>query len=144
LGIADRTASRAAFYGLGALERILQSLDAHLAEGGRAQVVTVVPGSATQPTLLLELVEACLSGSALVKVNPAVGSFARLVDWVREAGQLSAAEALALGQRAVAEGMTHLHLCLLQYEQGPRGITVAASKKVYHHWEAPLQSILQG
>src|SRR5262249_50612863 len=36
--------SRPAGYGLGGLERILQGLDAHLADDGRAQIVTIAPG----------------------------------------------------------------------------------------------------
>src|SRR5262249_6592050 len=112
--------------------------------GGGAQVVAVVPGNGTEPTLLLDLAGACLAGSALVKVNPEVGSFAARVSWVRKAGLISTEEAQALWWRAVAEGMTHLHLCVLQYEQGPREVRVVHSEKVYRNWDAPLQSILQG
>jgi carbamoyltransferase len=138
------TPSAADSYGLGALERILHALDAHLGEQGYAQIVATVPGTETGPTILLDLIPRHLGGSALVKVNPEPGNFLALVDWLYDSGELPGPQARAIKRRALEEGVTSLYLCLLHYEKSQPSLSVVPSEKVYKEWYSPLSSILQG
>lgn len=53
---------------------------------GYAQIVTVAPGDAQQPFLLLESLRKHLAGTTLVKVNAEAGTFHAAVDWLRPSG----------------------------------------------------------
>lgn len=130
--------SAAGPYGLDFLDKLFAGLDEHLADQGHAQIVTAAPGNQQEPTLLLDLIRQHLSGSTTVLVNPYAMTFDEIMDRLAEKEMGDSEGVEALRRMARADGVTHLHLCVLHYEKGPQRIAVEPSKKLYeHYWDIP-------
>jgi len=131
--------SAAGPYGLDFLDKLFAGLDAHLADGGHAQIVTAAPGNQAAPTLLLDLIEQHLSGSATVLLNPYLMTFDEIMDRLAEKAMGADEDVDGLRRMAHADGVTHLHLCVLHYEKGPQHIQIEPSKQSYaHYWDIPV------
>ncbi|MBX3014467.1 MAG: 50S ribosomal protein L11 methyltransferase [Caldilineaceae bacterium] len=130
--------SAAGPYGLDFLDKLFAGLDDHLAEGGHAQIVTAAPGNEQAPTLLLDLIRQRLAGSATVLLNPYLMTFDEIMDRLAEKAMGTDEDVEGLRRMARADGITHLHLCVLHYEKGTQQLTVQPAQKVYaHYWDIP-------
>ena len=131
--------SAAGPYGLDFLDKLFAGLDAHLADGGHTQIVTAAPGNQEAPTLLLDLIRQHLSGSATVLLNPYLMTFDEIMDRLAEKAMGTDEDVDGLRRMAHADGVTHLHLCVLHYEKGPQRIQIEPSKQSYaHYWDIPV------
>jgi release factor glutamine methyltransferase len=131
--------SAAGPYGLDFLDKLFAGLDEHLAEQGHAQIVTAAPGNQQEPTLLLDLIRQRLSGTTTVLVNPYLMTFDEIMDRLAGKGMGLSEEVEGLRHRARADGVTHLHLCMLHYERGATRVHIEPSKKLYaHYWDTPI------
>ena len=92
--------SSAGPYGLDFVDKIFRQLDDYLASGGYAQIVTLAPGDARQPFLLVDLAMRHLSGKTLIRVNPEKSTFDDLVGWAATDGRRHARP----GRRDAAHG----------------------------------------
>ena len=133
--------SSAGPYGLDFLDKICSALDEHLADAGHAQIVTAAPGDKQEPSLLLDLLQQHLTGVTTVLVNPFVITFDDIMDRLA-AKQLGTDEQVdGLRRRANQDGVTHVYLCVIHYEKGPKQLQVQPSRKVYeHYWDVPVKS----
>jgi len=130
--------SAAGPYGLDFLDKLFAGLDEHLAADGHAQIVTAAPGDQQAPTLLIELIRQRLSGSTTVLLNPSLMTFDEIMDRLADKAMGADEDVEALRRMARADGVTHLHLCVLHYEKGPQCIHVEPSKQIYaHYWDIP-------
>lgn len=134
--------SAAGPYGLEFLDKIFAELDTHLTAQGCAQIVTAAPGNQEEPTLLLDLIRERLPGSATVLVNPYAMTFDAVMDRLADK-QMGTSEAVeALRRAARADGVTHLHLCVMHYEKGQKRLQVKPSKKLYdEYWDRPAPEL---
>ncbi|MEZ4868167.1 MAG: 50S ribosomal protein L11 methyltransferase [Caldilineaceae bacterium] len=131
--------SAAGPYGLDFLDKLFAGLDEHLADDGHAQIVTAAPGNQQEPTLLLDLVRQRLSGSTTVLLNPYLMTFDEIMDRLAEKEMGANEDVESLRHMARADGVTHLHLCVLHYEKGPQRIQLEPSKQSYaHYWDIPV------
>jgi len=136
------THSAAGVYGLEFLEKIFRGLDAHLAETGRAQIVTISPGDEHGPSLLTDLISRHLRGRTTVRVNQESGEFRHMIDWLRGQGALDAKAAKAMYRRAKKDGVTHSHLCMLHYDRaGKKEVVVEPAARVYDTWELAINGV---
>lgn len=131
--------SAAGPYGLDFLDKLFVGLDEHLAAAGHAQIVTAAPGDQHAPTLLLDLIQQRLSGTTTVLLNPYLMTFDEIMDRLAEK-EMGAPEAVeGLRRLAQADGVTHLHLCVLHYEKGQHRINIEPAKQIYaHYWDIPV------
>lgn len=134
--------SAAGPYGLDFLEKIFLGIDAHLTDAGHAQIVTAAPGDAERPTLLLDLAQKHLPGATRVVLNPCPISFDGVMDRLAEKKMGSTEQVDNLRQMARRDGITHLHLCVIHYDKGPKALRVEPSQKRYEDfWDAEAQEV---
>lgn len=130
--------SAAGPYGLDFLDKLFAGLDEHLADQGHAQIVTAAPGNQQEPTLLLELIRQRLSGATTVLLNPDLMTFDEIMDRLADKEMGTSEDVEGLRRMARADGMTHLHLCVIHYEKGPQRLDIEPSKKLYpDYWDIP-------
>ena len=43
-------------------------------------------------------------------------------------------------KQAAQDGVSHLYLCMLHYEKGPKQLQVTPTQKRYENWDLPLNS----
>ncbi|MDC3955560.1 50S ribosomal protein L11 methyltransferase [Polyangium jinanense] len=135
--------SAAGPYGLDFLAKLFRGLDAHLADGGHAQIVTAAPGDAEEPTLLVELARTHLAGQTRIVRNAVTMTFDAIMDRLaaKDMGPVAAVDTLR--EMARRDGVTHLHLCVIHYEKGPRDLRVETAKKIYDDiWDLPATEIV--
>jgi SAM-dependent methyltransferase len=135
--------SAAGPYGLDFLDKLFASLDAHLADDGHAQIVTAAPGDAAEPTLLVELCRTHLQGRTRIVRNAVTMTFDAIMDRLaaKEMGPTSGVDALR--ERARRDGVTHLHLCVIHHDKGPKDLRVETSERIYEDiWDLPAQEIV--
>lgn len=131
--------SAAGPYGLDFLDKLFVGLDEHLADEGHAQIVTAAPGDQQAPTLLLDLIRQRLAGSTTLLLNPDLMSFDEIMDRLAEKAMGTDDDVENLRRMARADGVTHLHLCVLHYEKGPQRIAIEPSTQTYaHYWDIPV------
>jgi SAM-dependent methyltransferase len=134
--------SAAGPYGLDFMDKIFLGLDEHLTDRGHAQIVTAAPGDHAAPTLLLDLIRKRLSGSATVILNPITMTFDEIMDRLADKKMGTTADVDLLRQRAQADGVTHLHLCVIHYEKGPTRLEVEHSTRLYdEYWDRPAPEL---
>lgn len=134
--------SAAGPYGLDFLDTLLPGVEAHLKDSGHAQFVTVAPGDAQQPTLLLELIRKHLPGSSRVVINPEAMTFDEVMDRLEDKKMGPSALVEGLRRRAREDGVTHMYLCVIHYEKGARQLQVERSRKVYpQFWDVPAPEL---
>ena len=134
--------SAAGPYGLDFLEKIFRELDTHLTDNGHAQIVTASPGDIQKPSLLLELISEHLAGSTTVLLNPFLMTFDEVMDRLAALEMGTSAQVDALRQLAKQDGVTHLHLCVIHYQKGPKQLHLSPSKKVYEqYWDLPVMAV---
>jgi len=130
-------------YGLDFVDKIFRQLDDYLASGGYAQIVTLAPGDARQPFLLVDLAMRHLSGKTLIRVNPEKSTFDDLVGWLRLTGAATRAQAEEMRLMAKRDGVSHLYLCMVHYDKGgERMLHLEPPKAVYHDWHLPLGRVV--
>lgn len=121
------------------LDKLFAGLDAHLANEGHAQIVTAAPGNEQAPTLLLDLIQQRLTGTTTLLLNPSVMTFDEIMDRLADKAMGTQDDIEGLRRMAKADGVTHLHLCVLHYEKGPQQINLKPSKQIYtHYWDIPV------
>ena len=130
--------SAAGPYGLDFLDKLFARLDEHLTDHGHAQIVTAAPGNQEYPTLLLKLIEERLSGTATIILNPDLMTFDEIMDRLAAKEMGTNADVDNLRQMAQADGITHLHLCVIHYQKGQKQLLVKTSTKRYEeYWDIP-------
>ena len=132
--------SSGGIYGLDFVEKILKNVDRYLAEKGHAQIVTFAPGDEKQPFMLVDLVRKHLNGQVTVKVNHVSMRFDDFVDRFVEIGQATEEQVAEMKKQAARDGVSHLYLCMLHYEKGPKSLDVVSTQKRYDNWDLPLNS----
>lgn len=132
--------SSGGIYGLDFVENILKNLDSYLASDGHAQIVTFAPGDEKQPFRLVDLVQKYLNGQTTIRVNPVSMKFDDFVDRFIEIGQATKEQIVAMKKQAAQDGVSHLYLCMLHYEKGPKQLKVVSTEKRYDNWDLPLDS----
>lgn len=132
--------SSGGIYGLDFLEKVLCELDKYLTKKGHAQMVTFAPGNEKQPFMLVDLVEKYLTGQTTIKVNPVSMRFNDFVDRFVDIGQATEVQVAEMKKQATQDGVSHLYLCMLHYEKGPKLVDVTHAQKRYDHWDLPLNS----
>jgi methylase of polypeptide subunit release factors len=125
-------------YGLDFVEEMFKGLDEHLADDGHAQIITFAPGDDKVPYMLVELVEKHLEGRAEIVVDPVAMRFDEFVDRFVEIGKATQEQVDAMKMKAQADGVTHLHMCMVHYEKGKQSIDLRTSEKQYLRWDLPL------
>ncbi|MDI1475036.1 50S ribosomal protein L11 methyltransferase [Polyangium sp. y55x31] len=134
--------SAAGPYGLDFLEKLFVGLDAHLTDGGHAQIVTAAPGDAKTPTFLLDLVQKHLRGSTRIVQNPFTMTFDVIMDRLAGKNMGTVEQVDGLREMARRDGATHVHLCMIHYDLGPTCLKVEPSKKTYtDYWDLPAEEI---
>ena len=134
--------SSAGPYGMDFLNAILRELDDHLSDEGYAQIVTVAPGDAREPFLLLESLRKRLAGTTLVKVNAEAATFHAAVDWLRHTGVATEEQAREMKRTASRDGVSHLYLCMIGYvKDGTGTLRQERPTTVYHNWHLPLSGV---
>jgi len=137
--------SAAGKYGLEFTAKLFAELDEHLADGGRAQFVTVAPGNKEEPFLLRQLAEEHLSGGAMICVNTEPGSFREMVSFLNETGAGTREQMREMLKQAKADGVTHTHLCVVHYDRAAeKSVRWEKSSQTYAHWQWPLAGWEQG
>jgi len=139
-GIGYYLHSSGGIYGLDFVEKILRNLDAYLADNGHAQIVTFAPGDEKQPFMLVDLVQKYLNGRTTIKVNPVSMKFDDFVDRFVEIGRATEGQVAEMRRQAAKDGVSHLYLCMLHYEKGPKQLTVIPTERRYDNWDLPLNS----
>lgn len=129
--------SAAGHYGMDFLDALFQGFDAHLSDKGHAQIVTGAHGDVRGPALLIDLIEQRLHGQTTVIVSPRAVTFDAIMDRMVAQKPAAAAQVDALRQRATRDGVTHMHLCVIHYEPGPKMLQVRTSNRPYDP-DAPL------
>jgi hypothetical protein len=125
-------------------EQIFRGLDRHLNEDGWAQFVLAAPGNQREPVLLRELADKYLAGTTTIRVNPQPHEYASIIQWLCDSGFCTARQGRDLLRRAIGDGVTHMHLCVVQYApRASKKVTVAAAAKTYHHCQLPLPGLEQ-
>lgn len=130
--------SAAGPYGLDFLDKLFAGLDTHLTDQGHAQIVTAAPGNQQEPSLLIDLSKKHLSGTTTILLHPDPLTFDEVMDRLvnKEMGDNKNVEALR--GMAQADGVTHLHLCVIHYNKGEQRLRIEPSKKYYaDYWDRP-------
>ncbi|MDI1433391.1 50S ribosomal protein L11 methyltransferase [Polyangium sorediatum] len=134
--------SAAGPYGLDFLEKIFLGLDAHLVDDGHAQIVTAAPGDAKEPTLLVELARKILPGKTRIVRNAVTMTFDAIMDRLADKNMGTVEQVDALRGMARRDGVTHLHLCVIHYDKGPKELQIETSQKVFEDiWDLPAKEI---
>jgi release factor glutamine methyltransferase len=134
--------SAAGPYGLDFLEEIFLGLDAHLVDEGHAQIVTAAPGDAKEPMLLVELARTHLSGKTRIVRNAVTMTFDAIMDRLAGKNMGTAEQVDGLREMARRDGVTHIHLCVIHYDKGPKELRVETSPIVYEDiWDLPAQEV---
>lgn len=121
--------------GLDFVEKIFGQLDEHLAPHGHAQIVTAAPGDDKVPTTLLELANAYLTGSTLVKIDPLAFPFEVLKHHLPDG--VSVKKIGGINRQLQEEGNSHQYLCVIHYENAGKSITTRLSDP-HPAWDMPL------
>lgn len=131
-------------YGLDIIERMIAGLDEYLTDDGTAEIVTVAPGDAESPCMLTAIAEQHLQGKATFVLNNQPKTFDENIEWLDAAGTITRDQAIEMHRRARRDGVTHLHLCVMQYEkQAGKSMSVVTSDKDYSNWSIPLNGFEQ-
>jgi release factor glutamine methyltransferase len=134
--------SAAGPYGLDFLEKIFLGLDAHLVDEGHAQIVTAAPGDANEPMLLVELARTHLSGKTRIVRNAVTMTFDAIMDRLASKNMGTVEQVDCLREMARRDGVTHIHLCVIHYDKGPKELRVETSAKVFEDiWDLPAQEV---
>src|SRR3989344_1660524 len=132
--------SSGGIYGLDFVEKLLKGVDEHLTEKGHAQIVTFAPGDHDSPSMLIGLINKYLPGRTQLKVNPISMRYDDLVDRFTQIGKATIKQVDEMKERAQADGVTHLYLCMIHYDKGKKSLTMELSEKIYENWDLPLES----
>ncbi len=122
--------SDAGWVGLDFVEAILRGLDGHLADGGRAQLVTGAPGGEDGPAHLCDLIRRRSPGAATVVVSPLRALFTDCAVRLK-GGPDAAARMHELRRRAAQAGATHMYLCVVHLRKTPGPLEVRTAKQPY-------------
>lgn len=132
--------SASGLYGLDFIEKIFQEVDDYLTEDGHLQIVTGAPGDSETPFMLVEMAEKYLSGSTTILLNEGTLNYARAISWYPIKGFCGVGQADFMKQKAVEDGVTDYHLCVIHYEKGPKQVRVEPAKMVYENWYLPPEN----
>jgi hypothetical protein len=94
--------------------------------------------------MLVDAARKYLAGNTTIIVNPVPITFAHMAQWFAVGALASpeqTAELIRIGER---DGVSHEYLCVIHYEKGENGLTVANAKKSYQDWEHPLGELVIG
>jgi SAM-dependent methyltransferase len=126
-------------YGLDFLEKILRGLESHLTLNGHAQIVCFSPGTETEPFMLIDMVRKHTVGLTNIVVNPVPIPFDHFAQRFLHFG-LPNYELEYYLKQAKKDGITHLHLCMIHFQNSASMISVRHSEKKYENWDLPIGS----
>lgn len=132
--------SAAGIYGFTFVENLLKGADAQLADQGVLQIVTMAPGDKEIPGMLVDAVKKYLPrGTTEIICDLAPITYAAFVDrFVGIFGQ-DPSVIDAMKAEAAANGITHLHMCILRYRKNTApDLQISFTPKIYEPWETPL------
>lgn len=132
--------SAAGIYGFSFVENLLKDACKHLSGQGVLQIVTMAPGNREVPAMLVDAAKKYLAeGATEIICDLAPITYAAFVDrFVGIFGQ-DPKVIEAMKAQAAADGVTHLHMCILRYRKNSTpAIQISFTPKIYEPWETPL------
>ena len=132
--------SAAGIYGLTFVEALLKGVDDRLNKAGVFEMVTMAPGTESDPFMLYELIDKYLPNTAVeVILDHQPIRYDDFVDRFVDIFQEEAGKITEMKQIAKNDGVTHCHMLIMKYKKGVAGeLEVSRSHKLYETWDSPL------